>query len=63
MAQRIEPNEAHRKASSKQAVLVCAYDDEDKCNRMRLEGGMSLKELQSRESSLDRNTELIFYCA
>jgi hypothetical protein len=63
MVERIEPNDAHRKAVSQQAVLVCAYDDEEKCNRLRLDGAISLKQLQSRETAVDKNTELIFYCA
>jgi hypothetical protein len=63
MVERIEPNDAHRKAASHRAVLVCAYDDEEKCNRLRLDGAISLKQLQSRETAIDKNTELIFYCA
>ena len=43
------------------AVLVCAYDDDSKCERTGLQGVLSLRDLESRVGSRDR--EIIFYCA
>jgi hypothetical protein len=43
------------------AVLVCAYDDDSKCERNGLQGLLSLRDLESRVGSRDR--EIIFYCA
>ena len=61
--QRIGPEEARERMRSGEALLVCAYDDEAKCGRMRLEGAISLQELESRAATLPRDRELIFYCA
>ena len=40
-----------------------AYADEQKCGRMRLEGSMTLRELEARLPSLPKDQEIIFYCA
>jgi hypothetical protein len=60
---RISADEAHREVASGKALLVCAYDDDDKCNKIKLEGAISLKDLQARVPSLPKDTRLIFYCA
>jgi len=62
-AERIRPDEAHEKVESGEAVLVCAYEDEQKCRSMRLEGSISLKELEERLGSVPKEREIIFYCA
>jgi hypothetical protein len=59
--ERISPEEARRKVQSGQALLVCGYEDEEKCSRMKLEGAITLSQL--REMSAPRDRELIFYCA
>ena len=61
-AQRINPQQAHRDMD-RGALLVCAYDDAQKFDDNHLEEAISLDELQSREKSLPKETELIFYCA
>lgn len=60
---RIDVEEARRKVAAGQALLICAYEDEGKCGRMRLEGSTTLSELQARLPSLRKDEELIFYCA
>jgi hypothetical protein len=60
---RIVPAEARRKVSSGEALLVCAYESEALCRRNRLEGGISLAEFTARLPSLDKEQEIIFYCA
>jgi hypothetical protein len=64
LVERITPEEVrwHRAADSA-ALLVCAYDDQEKCAKYHIDGSITLAELKLRESSLPRNTELIFYCA
>jgi len=44
-------------------LLVCAYDDENKCRQMRLANAVTLHDLQRRMDSIPRNQTLIFYCA
>lgn len=58
---RISTEAARQKVNSGEALLVCAYDDPDMCNRIHLEGAISLDDLNSR--SLDKTQEIIFYCA
>jgi hypothetical protein len=60
---RISPQEARQKATSGQALLVCAYDDADKFKKNHLEGALSFSELRSRLSGLVKSQEMIFYCA
>jgi hypothetical protein len=61
--QRIDPEEARQHVRSGQALLVCAYEDDAKWERMRLEGSVPLRELESQAAALPRDRELIFYCA
>ncbi len=58
---RISPEEARAKARSGEALLVCAYDDEEKFRKMHLEGAISLAEFRRREASLSKGQEIIFY--
>ena len=63
MAERIDIDEARRTASGGDALLVCAYDDDAKCDRIRLEGAITLKQLQAQAGALSKDREIIFYCA
>jgi hypothetical protein len=60
---RIPPEEARQKVSDGDAIMVCAYENEDKFNKMHLDGAISMNEFKSRLSSLSREMEIIFYCA
>ena len=60
---RISPQQAREKVHAASALLVCAYDDEDKFRNNHLEGAISFSEFQSRLPSLSREQEIIFYCA
>jgi hypothetical protein len=62
-AERIDAREAHDHQSSGEALLVCAYDDDQKFQDNRLDGAISLAEFQRRERSIPKDRELIFYCA
>ncbi len=57
--ERVAPEEARKRILHDEALLVCAYDNEDKFRRAHLEGAISLKEV----SGLSKETEIIFYCA
>lgn len=61
--ERIEPEQALRDMQKNGAILVCAYDNDEKFAKNHLEGALSLAELRARESALARDHELIFYCA
>ena len=60
--ERIDVEAARRKAQAGEALLVCAYNDEQKCDRMKLDGALTLAELRRRVSALPKEQEIIFYC-
>lgn len=59
---RVKPEEARRKVQAGEALFVCAYDGEDMCDKLRLEGAMTMGELNSRLSGMGKDREMIFYC-
>ena len=61
--ERIDPETAYEHVQSGKALLVCAYDSEDKYQDNHLEGGTSLFELEARKSRIPKDREIIFYCA
>ena len=60
---RISVEEARQKVNSGAALLVCAYDDDDKFKNNHLQGAISLGEFMSKLPSLSAEQEIIFYCA
>ena len=62
-APRISAQDAEDRAASGQGLLVCAYDDDEKCRKYRIGGAIPLSELSARLSSLSMDRELMFYCA
>jgi hypothetical protein len=58
---RIPPEEARKKVLSDKAILVCAYEEEEKFRKTHLEGAISLNEFKTRVSSLPKEQEIIFY--
>ena len=61
--ERIVPEEVYHKLKSGTVLLVCAYEDEAKFKKMRLQGAISLNEFKSRHSSFSKDREIVFYCA
>jgi hypothetical protein len=59
--ERIVPEEVHQKLESGTAIVVCAYEDEAKFRKMRLQGAISLNEFKSRLSSFSKDQEIVFY--
>jgi hypothetical protein len=60
--ERISPAEAREHLLSG-ALLVCAYNSEDKFRQNSLEGAISLATFRAREGSIPHDREVIFYCA
>jgi len=60
---RVTPAEARGRVAAGEALLVCAYADEAMCSQMRLENGLTLQEFEQRLSTLEKEQEIIFYCA
>ena len=59
--ERITPEEVHQKLKAGKVLLVCAYDDEAKFKKVRLQGAISFSEFQSKLSSLSKDQEVVFY--
>jgi hypothetical protein len=60
---RISVQEARERVTSGRALLVCGYEDEEKCNKIKLESAMSFARFQATLPSLSKNQEIVFYCA
>lgn len=61
---RLKPEELREKLDSGGSTLfVCAYDEEDKAKAFRLEGAITLAELEKRKESFGPDQEIVFYCA
>ena len=60
---RVPPEEILGKVQSGDALLVCAYDDDEKFKSLHLEKALSLRQFHEIESSLPKSKEIIFYCA
>jgi hypothetical protein len=60
---RIPPQTVREQTTSGLALLVCAYDDENKFNANHLDGAISFAEFKSRLSALPKDQKIIFYCA
>ena len=58
---RITPEEVHQKLKTGKALLVCAYEDEEKFKKMHLHGAISFGEFKSKLPSLSKDQEIIFY--
>jgi hypothetical protein len=61
--ERISPDDVRKLVKTGAAFLVCAYDDEDKCKTMHLEGAISFGAFKSKLPSLSRDQKIVFYCA
>ena len=61
--ERVTPKEIFDKVKAGAALLVCAYDNEEKFKALHLDGAISLSEFKSRLSALSKGQEIVFYCA
>ena len=59
---RIRPADAKVKLSSG-ALLVCAYESDELFARNHLDGAISLKRFATLVPAMEKNREIIFYCA
>ena len=61
--ERIGAEEAHEELRAGNAILVCAYADDERCDRLRLEGAINLSDFRDRLTDLSKDKEIVFYCA
>ena len=60
---RVPVADARSRVSKGEALLVCAYEDASAYRSMRLEGAIPVQDLRTMAPSLDKDREIIFYCA
>ena len=60
---RISTEETRQRVRAGSALLVCAYDDDEKFKNNHLQGAISFSEFKSKLPSLPQDQEFIFYCA
>lgn len=60
---RISPKEVRNKVQAGSALLVCAYQSDDKFNMNHLAGALSYTDFMRRINGLSKEQEIIFYCA
>ena len=59
---RVSPAYVHeRMQRGHDLLLVCAYEDDEVCRQIGIEGATSVNGLMQREGTLDENRELVFY--
>jgi rhodanese-related sulfurtransferase len=63
MVIRITPEETFQKLRAGKALLVCAYDSDERFRNTHLDGAISLAEFKEKLPSLPKNQEIVFYCA
>jgi hypothetical protein len=60
---RITPEETYQKLRAGKALLVCAYDNEERFRNLQLEGAISFSELRAKLPALSKDQEIVLYCA
>jgi len=51
------------KLLQKKALLVCAYETDEKFKQVQLNGAISLSQFEKRLPMLPKASEIVFYCA
>ncbi len=59
--ERVSPERVREEVHLGHALLVCAYDNDDKYGKMRLDGSIALSKFKSELSALSKTKEIIFY--
>ena len=59
--ERVTTKEVYDKVKSGKALLVCAYEDEEKFRKLQIQGAMSLNAFKSKLPSLSKDQEIVFY--
>ena len=61
--ERVEAQAARDLVQAGKALLVCAYNSDEKFAKVKLEGAIPLSEFNKRLATLDKESLVIFYCA
>jgi hypothetical protein len=58
---RVKPEEVYPKVKSGEAILVCAYNDDEEYKRINLEGSISLSEFYSKLPQYSKEQDIVFF--
>lgn len=61
--QSVSAQEAFTRAQNGIALLICAYDSDEKFGNVHLEGAIAMSAFKANLSTIASDKELIFYCA
>jgi hypothetical protein len=61
--ERIDVGTARKNVTGGQALLVCAYEDDAKCRKGRLDGSIPMARFETMAATLPKTQPIIFYCA
>ena len=61
--ERVSAEKARTAVESDRALLVCAYDSDEKFRQYHIPEAISLEEFRAREATIPKEREIIFYCA
>ncbi len=62
LAERISVQEAYQQVKSGKAILICAYEEEQACKDIMLDGAITLKAFEEKLPELKKDQPIIFYC-
>jgi hypothetical protein len=60
---RISPEETYKKVQAGKALLVCAYDNEERFRSLQLAGAISFPQFKAKLPALPKDQEIVLYCA
>lgn len=60
---RVSSKEVRPRVQAGETLLVCAYDSDEKFQKFHLDGAISLSEFNTKKEGLNKDKELVFYCA
>ena len=63
-ANRVSPSWVRERQKGPDPVLlVCAYDDEERCRSIRIPGSITIREFREQLPAMSQDKEIVFYCA
>lgn len=57
----IDARDAFKHAQNDSALLICAYESDEKFQKLELDGAIPLSEFQSIAATVAKDKELVFY--
>ena len=59
---RLSAEQVRKGVAAGTTVLVCAYDNDEKFEKYKLEGAIPLSDFKTKVSDYPKDTEIVFYC-